>query len=175
LIPEEKIMVDIYGRLRQDHAWQRELADLILETDAADSDRPKLFEKFRQIVEAHMVAEEQSFFSVALCLPNCLLLARRGIFGHQKIFDQLRDLEKIDIASEDWLPAFKRVRNNLERYSADEEEFLFPAARQHLRYVNARQLASSYEGLMSRTKFKSSLRWPGNQTDIFCSGQSQTV
>ena len=153
-------MADIFGRMRQDHSWQRELAELIMKTTAEDFDRHRLFDKFRKNVEAHMAAEEQTFFSLALCLPNCLLLARRGIFGHQKILDQLRDLEKIDVSSEQWLPAFKQIRNNLEHYCDDEEEFLFPAARQRLRGTAARQMANCYDGLMASTEPKSRIRSP---------------
>lgn len=136
--------MDIYRCLKQDHAWQRELAYQIMETNADDPDRQKLYDRFRREVESHAMAEEQTLYLVGLCAPECHLMARRGIFGHQKISDQFRELDKIPISSDAWLETFSRLRGDLEHFSCEEEEFLFPAARRHLDHSSATEMATDY-------------------------------
>ena len=150
--------MDIFRRLRQDHARQRELANLILETSAAGPERKKLYDRFKMEVEAHSSAEGQVLYAAVISIPECHLLARRGMFGHQQIADQFRELEKKPIASDEWFELFIRLRNNLEHYSCEEEEFLFAEARLHIPSATALEMNADYTDRKSRCALQF---WPG--------------
>jgi hemerythrin superfamily protein len=156
--------VDIYRRLRQDHAWQRELANLILETAAADPDRVKLYRKFKREVESHANAEGQTLYPLVLGIPECHLLARRGMFGHQLIADLLRDLDKYPIDGDEWRQHFARLRNEVEYYACEEEESLFPEARRHLPADAAARVLEDYA---ARKSARASQRGSGLLPPLF--------
>jgi hemerythrin superfamily protein len=136
--------LDIYRRLTLDHAWQRELAILVLETRRDDPVRARLYRLLKSELESHAEAEERTLYGLLLCLPNCHLQARRAIHGHQRVADQLRALEEVDMASDEWLRRFCRLSDDIEGFSCAEEEFLFPAVRESLDHVTAVRMTDEY-------------------------------
>ena len=136
--------MNICRRLALDHAWQRELANLVLETRPNDPVRARLYRLLKSELESHAEAEERTLYGILLCLPNCHLPARRAIHGHQKVADQLRALEEIDMGSDEWLRRLYRLRDELEHFAWGEEELLFPAVRECLDHATATRMTDEY-------------------------------
>lgn len=136
--------MDIFRRLRQDHARQRELANRILETAAGDRKRETLYRRFKREVESHTRAETQVLYAVAQQLQGCHLQVRRGLFAHGEIARQIERLDASDPAADEWLPRFVELREDMETYTCEEEEFLFPVAAECLHPATASLMAHDY-------------------------------
>jgi hemerythrin superfamily protein len=136
--------LNICRRLALDHAWQRELANLVLETRPNDPVRARLYRLLKSELESHAEAEERTLYGILLCLPNCHLPARRAIHGHQRVADQLRALEEVDMSSDEWLRRFGRLRDEFEHFACGEEELLFPAVRESLDHATATRMTDEY-------------------------------
>jgi hypothetical protein len=137
--------MDIFRRLRQDHARQRDLANRIIETDAGDERREALYRRLKAELESHATAEVRVLYAAVLGFPNCQLEARRGLFAHKAMARQLATLDALDSSSEAWISRFLRLREDMEHHACEEEEFLFPAASECLPPATASLLAQAYD------------------------------
>jgi hypothetical protein len=145
--------LDIFRRLRQDHALQRDLANRIFETGKDTSRRSKLYRRFKREWEAHSRAETRVLYAVLMRRSDCRQEARRGLFAHEEISRQIDELDKLDTGSEEWLTRFSELREDLEYYTCEEEEFLFTSARASLHTMTASLMQHDYDAR------KSDLSW----------------
>jgi hypothetical protein len=138
-------MVDIFRRLRQEHARQRDLANRIMETDAGGERRQLLYRRLKAELEAHAHAEIRVLYAAALRLPDCEFAARRGLFAHRVMARELATLEGLDSSSAKWLRGFRRLREDMEHHTCEEEEFLFPSAAECLHPATASLMTHDYD------------------------------
>jgi hypothetical protein len=137
--------VDIFRRLRQEHARQRDLANRIMDTDAGGKRRQALYRRLKAELEAHANAEIRVLYAAALQLPTCQFAARRGLFAHRVMARELATLDRLDCASAKWLRGFHRLREDMEHHACEEEEFLFPSVAECLHPATASLMAYDYD------------------------------
>ena len=141
--------MDIFKRLRQDHALQRALANRILEMSNDADKRRYLYGRFKRECEAHSLAEAQVLYAVLMARSDCRQEARHGLFAHEEIARQIDELDKLDPDSDEWLMRFIELREDLEHYTCEEEEFLFTSAQASLHTVTVSLMKHDYDARKS--------------------------
>ena len=120
----------IFADLKADHDRHRELLARI--GDAAETERPELFEVFRVEVSAHAAAEEESLYATMLANPDLRDEARHSVSEHKEIDDYFGELIELDAASPEWTGKFEEMRHRYEHHIGEEEEEMFPSAAEKL-------------------------------------------
>ena len=133
----------IFADLKADHDRHRELLARI--GDAAETERPELFEVFRVEVSAHAAAEEESLYATMLADPDLRDDARHSVSEHKEIDDFLGELAELDSASAEWTETFGKMRHRYEHHIDEEEEEMFPAASEKLSSDEEARLAKVFE------------------------------
>ena len=127
--------MDATTLLTEDHESVRELFDEMAEVSkGAVAERKAILDEIRRELEAHSRAEEDVFYPAVAGLENDL--AQRLVFaaaeahaGIQLLLDELAQLEPGD---EDFEDRLGELRQDVEDHAEDEEEELFPIAREML-------------------------------------------
>ncbi|WP_420607010.1 hemerythrin domain-containing protein [Novosphingopyxis sp.] len=125
-------MTDIFDRLKQDHDLHRDMLAKLADTSGDSAERREGFEQFRIEVSAHAAAEEESLYAVMLQDPELREEGQHSVSEHKEIDDFLEELEDIEMSSPGWMATFKKMRHRYEHHIDEEEEEIFPAAKQRL-------------------------------------------
>ncbi|MGK0362960.1 MAG: hemerythrin superfamily protein [Bradymonadia bacterium] len=123
--------MDIYTRLIRDHDEHRVLAEELIEATAPQA-RLRLFERLRTDVEAHANAEEQTFYAALLADADVQETARHGIVEHEELEELFESAASVGPQSDDWPAAIETLVDRLKHHMHDEEDDVFPEARQVL-------------------------------------------
>ena len=125
-------MTDIFDRLTQDHNRHREMLETLADTSGDSAERDDMFKKFRIEVSAHAAAEEETLYAVMLQDPDLREEGQHSVSEHKEIDDFLEELQETDMSSPGWLATFKKMRHRYEHHIDEEEEEIFPAAKEEL-------------------------------------------
>lgn len=137
--------MDIYERLKKDHVRQRDLAARIMETSGDSADRRELFARFREEVDSHADAEEQTFYAALIEKPDGQEKARHSISEHKEAADLLEELDELDMGSGGWLNKFKKLREEILHHLDEEEKEVFPLAEKLIADDKATDLAQAFD------------------------------
>ena len=133
----------IFADLKADHDRHRELLARI--GDAAETERPELFEVFRVEVSAHAAAEEESLYATMLANPDLRDDARHSVSEHKEIDDFFGELAELDPASDAWTETFGKMRHRYEHHIDEEEGEMFPDAAKELSAEAEARLAEVFK------------------------------
>ncbi len=123
-------MPSIYDAIKQDHDEHRALLKRIADTSGDSADRRAAWEEFYRDVKTHAAAEEETFYSKLISKTWGQDHARHSVHEHQQIDDLLEELNDKDMSSPGWLQKFKELRHEYEHHIDEEEEEIFPRARE---------------------------------------------
>lgn len=123
-------MSDIYAAIKSDHDEHRALLETIAGTSGASDERKKAWDTFYHDVKSHAAAEEETFYSKLISKTWGQDHARHSVHEHQQIDDLLEELNDKDMSSPGWLQKFKELRHEYEHHIDEEEEEIFPRARE---------------------------------------------
>ena len=137
-------MADIFEELKKDHDRQRDMLRKLGERPGDAAACRALFEAFRVDALAHAAAEEESLYAVMLARPELRDEGRHSVAEHKEIDDYFEELAEADFAGDAWLETFGKLRHRYEHHIDEEEEEIFPAARQGLSEEQASELADKY-------------------------------
>lgn len=137
--------MDIYQRIEQDHEEHRALAAKILHTEGNSEERQTLWAQFAPEVLAHAAAEEQTFYAVLIEKPDGQPDARHGVHEHFAIDKLIDELNNTDMSSPNWLKTFKELEHKLEHHMHEEEDDIFPSARELIAATKAEALVADFE------------------------------
>jgi hemerythrin-like domain-containing protein len=138
-------MTNIFSILKSDHDLHREMLAKIAERSGNLPEQCHLFEAFRVEVTAHAAAEEQSLYATMLADPALQEDGRHSVAEHKELDDLLGELQKIDMATDEWLEKFKEMRHRYEHHIEEEEEEMFPAAEQQFSKAQASELGAKFD------------------------------
>lgn len=138
--------MDIYQRLTEDHDKQRELAKKLMETSGDSADRRDLFQRFKNELDSHALAEEQTFYSELMEHPDGTEKARHSVAEHKDADDLLQELSELDMSSGGWIHKFEKLKHTVIHHVDEEEEEVFPLARTLFDSQRAQDLAHDFEG-----------------------------
>ncbi len=119
---------DVFEFLKQDH---RQIEQMLNDLESCSPDqRDQLFQEFKQHLVAHSKAEEQAFYPKFRDQDQTHDLVEDGLNEHQKIDEMLTKMEGIGSDSNTFDQTLKELKQCLLHHVHDEEDKMFPKARQ---------------------------------------------
>ena len=139
----ESMAADIFELLARDHRNVRALLD---EIEGAEDDRQRqaLFSRLVDEVEAHSQAEDDVFYSTLESAGNLADRIDEARQEHDQVEALLEELDGLPVSGDDWLDKVREIRLLIEHHVAEEEQQLFPLARQALGDQEALRLGSEF-------------------------------
>lgn len=122
-------MPTIYERLKSEHDKQRDLLAQLAETEGNSPDRQELWKKLYYDLGAHAAAEEETFYSPLMANSEGQPEGRHSVAEHKEVDDILQELNEMDMSSPGWLTRFKTLKERYEHHIEEEEEDIFPVAK----------------------------------------------
>ena len=122
----------IFDRLTEDHDRHRTLLDILSKTEGDSSDRAELWEKLKTDLVDHAKAEERAFYTELLGVRKSQDKASHSIKEHEEMESQIQALDDMDRSSSQWLIKLKELKEKVEHHEAEEEEDVYPVAREVL-------------------------------------------
>lgn len=134
----------IYTKLLKDHEKQRDLISKIKKTDGNTPERRELWEKLSLELEAHAAAEEQAFYSVMMEDEDGTSEARHSVHEHQEMTDLIKELHDLGTDNGGWMAKFEKLAHKVEHHLDEEEEDIFPVAKEIIDRDEAKDLAGKF-------------------------------
>ncbi|WP_306253123.1 hemerythrin domain-containing protein [Parvularcula sp. IMCC14364] len=135
----------IYERLKDDHNYQRELGEKIVDTQGDTSERHALWTEYKTELESHAMAEEQVFYSDMMSEDDLTKKARHSVAEHKELSDMIREIDDMDMSSPGWLMKFKQLKDCVEHHVAEEEKEVFPETRKEFSEAQEKQMCREFE------------------------------
>jgi hemerythrin superfamily protein len=123
-------MTTIYETLKADHDNHRALLAKIAETSGNSETRQALWEEFFYDVGGHAAAEEETFYGPMIKTEDGQPHARHSVAEHHELDELMQDMNETDMSSPGWMAKFKKLRHDYEHHIAEEEDDIFPCARE---------------------------------------------
>jgi len=126
----------IFSTLQKDHAEVSSLMTRLAATRASDDEqsahRRDLFETIRSELLAHASAEETTFYARLKSEPDIFTIIGESIEDHQRVDDLLEELYRLGTDSLIFDSRFDELFATVEHHVAEEENRLFPRAKEAL-------------------------------------------
>lgn len=140
------IQMDIYDSLRQDHRSVQKILEQMVQTSENDaSRRTELLERFKMEFLAHARAEEKLLYSQLEKNSKTHDLALEGTEEHHAAEQLMQELEDLDPQDEHWKAKATVLQEMVNHHVKEEEESLFPKAKEVFSSDEAMQLAQRFE------------------------------
>jgi hemerythrin-like domain-containing protein len=142
--------LDIYALIKQDHQRVAELFGLLDAIEIAAAERTRLFNALKRELTAHKEAEESSFYAALSDLPGIGDRIEESLEEHVDIEELLEELTDLDTESDDFIAQLRELKEEVEHHVDEEENVIFPLAREHLAAAEAERLARAMQQEKSR-------------------------
>lgn len=141
-------MPQIYDMLRNDHQTVRTALERIIGSGGgAEKTRHDLFAKVKEELEIHTKFEEEVFYPTFRDDKNDKQAkdeVKDALNEHKEAKQMLAKLERMDVTSEEFITTIKDLKEALEHHIHDEEDEIFPQARQAVSDEEAEDMARRY-------------------------------
>ncbi len=137
-------MPTIYEKLKSDHDKHRDLLARLTETEGDSHERRELWKTFYYDVSAHAAAEEVSFYSPLMAQSDGQAEGRHSVAEHKELDDMLQELNDMDMSSPGWLTRFKTMKDRYEHHIEEEEEDIFPVAKDVIGADKSGEIAAEF-------------------------------
>ncbi|WP_142784590.1 hemerythrin domain-containing protein [Changchengzhania lutea] len=146
--------MNIFESLRKDHDIQRQLLEVLVQTEGDSKTRDRAFKALKHELEIHANGEERHFYSPLIDIDKTQPHARHGVAEHHEIDEIVETLEKTDYDSSAWLKYAKNLKEKVEHHLEDEEHTFFQLAGKVLSESQKTTLADNYNAYMSDCRKK---------------------
>lgn len=102
--------MNIFEALRESHVIQRNLAERLLQTSGDTPERRELFERLKNELFAHAVAEDRYFYIPLMMTDSGLNITRHALAEHHKMDELLEQLTETEFSNPGWLAIAKNYR-----------------------------------------------------------------
>lgn len=136
--------MDIFEALRESHDKQRTLVDLLIKTHGDSEGRDELFERLKNELEHHAIAEERHFYAPLMEKDLTQEKARHSVAEHKELNDYVEELEQDDRSSSAWLATAQKLHQRLIHHLDEEEHEVFQMAGKALNEDQKSSLAKEY-------------------------------
>ena len=136
--------MNIYDLLKSEHREFEDWAERITETEGASETREKLWATFKTELEAHAAAEEQTLYAKLFGHAKTQEKARHSAAEHKTAADLVEELDDTDMSTGAWLQKFKKLKEAVEHHIKEEENEVFPQAREVLDGAEEAKLIDEY-------------------------------
>ena len=137
--------MSVLKRIASDHEVQRSLMDRIVETSGDSAKRKELFKEFDAEFKAHAAAEEHAFYAPLLKHSKSTDQSRHSVAEHQEAMELLSSLHDTDMSSPQWLKLFKQLVHDNNHHMEEEEDEVFPLAKELLGDVELQRLGAEFD------------------------------
>lgn len=137
--------MDIYERLTLDHQQQKNLLELLMDTAGDSEKRNQLFAELKNELDSHALAEEQTFYSELMEIPEGTEEARHSVAEHKEADDLLAELKELPMSSGGWIHKFEKLKHRIVHHVDEEEEDVFVLARKLISPERAEALTAEFE------------------------------
>ena len=141
---------DIYDLLLADHGRQRGLAGGIQNTQGDTAERRRLWRVYKAELVAHASAEEQTFYAELIAHSDSQSQTQHSVAEHKVIEDIVAELDDMDMSSSGWLNRFHTLREKVEHHLDEEEEEVFPMARNIIDQQRAIEIGNDFSQRKAR-------------------------
>jgi hemerythrin superfamily protein len=120
--------VNALDLLKQDHDRVR---DLFKQIENAEGDRQAaLFRELRDELEMHTKIEEEFFYPELKKVEEARELVAESYEEHHQVDVVIAEMAQLKVGSEKWTAKFTVLKEDVEHHAGEEEEEMFPKARQ---------------------------------------------
>ncbi len=144
----------IYELLQKDHdAVKKALTRILETTNGAAKTREDLFQKVKQELEVHTKFEEEVFyptFREDKGDKEAREEVKDALDEHKDAKTMLAKLEKMDKTSDEFIETIRELQQALEHHISDEEDEIFPQARETVDDDAAVEMAERYREMKKR-------------------------
>lgn len=140
---------DVLDVLKKDHEMVKGLfdqLDALKESGRSEKDlREGLFAQLKYELETHAAVEEKLFYPRLRRQDGGRDLVAEAFQEHQVVKDLLRQLDSMTLGGEEWQAKLTVLKENVLHHVKEEEDGLFPIAKEHLDKEQLRQLGLRLE------------------------------
>lgn len=145
--------MNVLDVLHDDHAVAERLFSDILRTSSADkARREELFQTLKEALIKHSHAEEKVFYPQLRDKKPAHDMIEHGVDEHHKVEQLLSKMDTIPADSDDWLDALEDIHAKVKDHVEEEENDIFPKARQLLGDGELNQLTERFMRTKEREK-----------------------
>lgn len=137
--------MNIFEALRESHDVQRELAEKLVQTSGATEERQELFEKLKNELFAHAVAEDRYFYIPLMMTDSGLNISRHALAEHHEMDELLEQLTETELSNPGWLSIAKKLSETVHHHLHEEEHGFFQQAGKILEDQQKLSLAKKYQ------------------------------
>ena len=127
LIDDHKKLISVMNKLEK-------------EIDKNKSDYASLFQDFKKLFKMHDEAEDEIIYPALKEFSDLERLVLKGYQAHHMVEVGILELRATPYTSETWGPKLLVVKDSILAHMAEEEQLLFPAAKNHLDKSTLRKL-----------------------------------
>ena len=136
-------MSDIYDLLVKDHNKVKDLLTKIQSTESEET-RQKLFSEVKQELEIHTTFEENVFYPQAREKTGMEEAIEEALDEHDEAKQLLEALADMEPTSQEWMETIDELSDALSHHIKEEEQELFPAARNKVDPAEADKMGREY-------------------------------
>lgn len=127
---QPEVPMNIYDRIKKDHADAREVINKLKETTArAEKTRTELFGNLKLDLWAHHKVEEAVFYSYIRDTTPMNKEAYEGLNEHHIVNGLIEELDTFPVTSEEWGVKFGTLAEILDHHLKEEEDEFFKKAK----------------------------------------------
>ena len=145
--------MDAFELLEKDH---RKVEDIFSQleptTERAQKTRTELFAKLKHELDVHTHVEETILYPVLKQLSETRDITFEGYEEHNVAKQLLIDMEAMDTSSEVWTAKLKVLQESIEHHVEEEEDEMFPDAREALSQEQIDELGAKLEAAKKELK-----------------------
>jgi hemerythrin-like domain-containing protein len=146
-------MPDVFDMLIEEHNEAKQMIARLQESGEGDGNvREQTFAQLKDALEMHMRFEEKVVYPAMKKLEHLKDRVPEAVEEHSGARTLLKKLDQGDKADEGWLDTLKELANALEHHIEEEEEDIFPTAREELEEDKPKEMAAKYREMKREHK-----------------------
>lgn len=145
-------MTTIFEVLRESHDVQRELAEKLIQTSGDTPERRELFDRLKNELFAHAVAEDRYFYIPLMMTDSGLNITRHALAEHHEMDELLEQLTDTEPSNTGWLAIAKKLSETVHHHLQEEEHGFFQQAGKILEDKQKETLAKKYQAEYKKYK-----------------------
>ncbi len=136
--------MNIFEALRESHNKQRQLSQQLLETSGDTEQRQTIFNRLKNELYAHSVAEDRYLYIPMMFDDSGLDITRHALSEHHQMDEMVEQLENTDMSSPAWIAIAKALSEKVHHHLEEEEHKFFQQAGKILNDSQKLKLAEQY-------------------------------
>lgn len=139
--------------LHDDHAVAERLFSDLMRTSSADkAKRQELFHTLKEALIKHSHAEEKVFYPLLRDKKPAHDMIEHGLDEHHQVESLLSKMDNIPADSDDWLDTLETIHAKVKDHVEEEENDIFPKARQLLGEGELNELTGRFQRTKERER-----------------------